>query len=161
MSTLVIPRQNSNDDNKDDILKIIIPTIIEEGLAVVRGEMASGGDKVTLVLPSIVNKIKTPSNSGLEISSTGPDGTGEVNIKLKLDNIKVDIRGVVEEYELTKRKFVLSYTPIIDTLRMYISGLRYFRDVDFIFDQNVITINSDIELDGEPIFFEYLITGQV
>lgn len=161
MSTLVIPRQNSNDEHQDDILKIIIPTIIEEGLAVVRGEMASGGDKVTLVLPSIVNKIKTSSNSGIEISSTGPDGTGEVSIRLKLDNIKVDIRGVVEEYELTKRKFVLSYSPIVDTLKMYISGLRYFRDVDFIFDQNVITINSDIELDGEPIFFEYLITGQV
>lgn len=161
MSTLVIPRQNSNDEYKDDILNIIIPTIIEEGLAVVRGEMASGGDKITLVLPSIVNKIKTSSNSGLEISSTGPDGTGEVSIKLKLDNIKVDIRGVVEEYELTKRKFILSYSPIIDTLKMYISGLRYFRDIDFIFDQNVITINSDIELDGEPIFFEYLITGQV
>ena len=43
MSTLVIPRQNSNDEHKDDILKIIIPTIIEEGLAVVKGEMAHGG----------------------------------------------------------------------------------------------------------------------
>lgn len=160
MSTLIIPRLNSDDERRDDILKILLPTIIEEGLQVVKGS-ATGpeNEKITLVLPSIVNKIKTTPNSGIEVTSTNGDGTGEVHIRLRLDNVRVNIKGVVDEFELNTRRYKLSFTPIENTLKMYISGLKYSEYVDFTVDNGIVTINNDIELDGEPIFFEYLVTG--
>lgn len=161
MSTLLIQNLQSDGELKEDILKVLIPTIIEEGYSIVRTSSGVTQDQVTLVLPSIVNRVTTSPGSGIEVTSSGANGTGEVHIRLRLDTIDIKLIQVTQQHGYSgSNMFTLIQNPVVGSVEVRLNGLVQILGSDYRFDlDNTIKFDSNVELDEfDSIVISYLVS---